>query len=81
MSEAAAASAMDKIAAIWAETLAVEAVKPEDNFFSLGGDSIMVTIMVMQVEQALDQMVSADLVFDAPTLKAFTEALVAEAAA
>lgn len=80
MSETAASSTMDKIAAIWVETLGVEAVSPQDNFFSLGGDSIMVTIMVMQVEQALDQMVSADLVFDAPTLEAFTAAIVSEAA-
>lgn len=80
MSQAPQAQAMAKIATIWADTLGVETVEPTDNFFGLGGDSIMVTIMAMQVEQALDVMVSADLVFDHPVLEAFTQALFAEAA-
>jgi len=67
------------IGAIWAGTLGVESVGPEDNFFALGGDSIMVTIMVLQVEEALDLSISPDLVFDHPTLEAFMQALVPEA--
>jgi acyl carrier protein len=77
MTEQASPEAMEKIGRIWAETLGVEAVNPSDNFFSLGGDSILVTIMVMQVEHAINRTVSADLVFDAPTLEEFTQAVAA----
>jgi acyl carrier protein len=72
---------MNTIGAIWADTLGVDRVAPDDNFFSLGGDSVMVTIMAMQVEQALDIIVSADIVFDHPTLEAFTAAITAPASA
>lgn len=71
--------AMAKVSAIWAETLGVENVAPGDNFFSLGGDSIMVTIMAMQVEQTLNLMVGGDVVFDHPTLESFTQAIFADA--
>lgn len=81
MSELADPPAIARIGRIWAETLGVEHVAADDNFFGLGGDSIMVTIMAMQVEQALDVMVSADIVFDHPTLEAFTTAVTAQTAA
>ncbi|WAC49755.1 phosphopantetheine-binding protein [Asticcacaulis sp. SL142] len=71
---------MDKISTIstiWATTLGVPSVGPDDNFFALGGDSLMVTIMAFQVEQALDVIVNADLVFDHPTLATFSKALLA----
>jgi acyl carrier protein len=60
-----------RVARIWAETLGVENVQPADNFFTLGGDSIMVTIMVMQVEQALGVTLNPDAAYDFPTLEAF----------
>ncbi len=68
-------SRLNQIAAIWVQTLGVEAVGPDDNFFSLGGDSIMVTMMVLQVEELFDTMISADLVFDHPTLSQFVAAI------
>ncbi len=66
------------ISQIWAETLNVENVKAEDDFFALGGDSIMVTIMAFKLEHAFDKMVNVDLVFDYPTLSEFTNALLTE---
>jgi len=73
--------AMERIAAIWTETLGIESVEPDDDFFALGGDSILVTIMALQVEQALGVMISADLVFDHPTLASFGHAVIAQAMA
>lgn len=63
-----------QVAEIWKQALGVDAVGKSDNFFALGGDSILVTIMVLQVEEMFDTMVSADLVFDYPTLGEFVEA-------
>jgi acyl carrier protein len=74
-------AAIDAIAAIWAETLGADSVGLDDNFFALGGDSILVTIMALQVEQALGVMVGADLVFDHPTLRDFGQAVLAQGAA
>jgi acyl carrier protein len=71
----------NRIAGIWAETLGVEKVSGADDFFSLGGDSIMVTIMVMQVEQAFDIMINPDVVYESPTLEGFAAAIFAEMAA
>jgi len=68
------ADRLNRVAEIWVQTLGVEAVGPDDNFFALGGDSILVTIMVLQVEELFDTMVSADLVFDHPTLGEFVAA-------
>jgi acyl carrier protein len=65
---------LSQVADIWAQALGVETVGPDDNFFTLGGDSILVTIMILQVEELFDTMVSADLVFDYPTLREFVTA-------
>lgn len=70
---------LEVISRIWAELLGVERVSLEDNFFALGGDSILVTIMALQVEEALGFMISADLVFDHPTLEGFAAAVTKEA--
>lgn len=69
-----------EIAAIWADSLGVERVQRTDNFFELGGDSVMVTIMTLQVEQALETMLNVDIVFDHPTLGEFVASVKASMA-
>ena len=77
MAEIAYEAAVSKIGAIWADILSVPSVSPTDNFFGLGGDSIMVSIMALQVEHALDVMVPLDMVFDTQDLGEFTKAVLA----
>ena len=74
MNQPSEAARLSRVAEIWTQALGVESVGPDDNFFALGGDSILVTIMVLQVEEQFDIMVSADLVFDHPTLRGFVDA-------
>lgn len=59
------------IGRIWSEALGVEQVAPADDFFELGGDSVVVTIMALQVEEAFDLVVDPGLVFEHPTLAGF----------
>jgi mycobactin phenyloxazoline synthetase len=75
MNQPSEAARLSQVANIWAQALDVDAVGPDDNFFALGGDSILVTVMVLQVEELFDTMVSADLVFDHPTLREFVAAV------
>ena len=75
MSQQVESSALVAVTRIWKEVLGVDDVSRSDNFFSLGGDSVMVTIMALQVEQTLGVVVSADVVFDYPTLEEFTTAV------
>ncbi|GAA3013287.1 amino acid adenylation domain-containing protein [Actinokineospora diospyrosa] len=41
-----------RLAAIWADLLGVPSVGPEDNFFAIGGDSILVIPMVAEAAEA-----------------------------
>ena len=40
----------DQIAAIWARTLGVKALGPEDNFFALGGHSLLGVKMLAEIQ-------------------------------
>ena len=61
-------SLLSQLATIWSQALDVETVAAENDFFELGGDSIMVTIMTLQVEEAFDLVIDPALVFEFPTL-------------
>ncbi|GAB2781049.1 non-ribosomal peptide synthetase [Amycolatopsis magusensis] len=52
---------------VWAEVLKVERVGVEDNFFDLGGDSLLGIRVVARLRDALAADVPARLVFTAPT--------------
>ena len=61
-----------RIGRIWAEVLQLESLGPTDSFFELGGDSVMLTIMALQVEEAFGVVLDPAIVFDAPTLAEFS---------
>lgn len=67
----------DQMAGIWAQMLGVKHVAPEDNFFAVGGHSLLGVKLIAAVQEKLDldiELTLSDL-FEFPTLAAFTEHL------
>ncbi|MFJ3928596.1 condensation domain-containing protein, partial [Streptomyces sp. NPDC090022] len=58
----------EALAAVWAEVLGVERVGVHDNFFDLGGDSILTIQVVSRARRALGTGLSPRLLFEAPTV-------------
>lgn len=67
----------DQMAAIWAQMLGVKHVGPEDNFFAIGGHSLLGVKLIAAVQDRLDpdiELALSDL-FEFPTLADFTRHL------
>jgi amino acid adenylation domain-containing protein len=60
----------EALAAIWSEVLGVERVGAGDDFFALGGHSLLVMRLIAHVEDAFGLDLSIRAVFAAPTLEA-----------
>jgi acyl carrier protein len=58
-----------KLAAIWRETLGVDRVGIRDNFFDLGGHSLLITQIVSRIRDSLGIEVPMRAFFDAPTIE------------
>ncbi len=69
------------LASIWAEVLGVERVGREDQFFALGGHSLLVMRVLAQIRHTLGLEVAPSTLFAAPVLAAFAERLQASQAA
>ena len=68
------------LAAIWAELLRTPAaISRTDNFFALGGDSLLATRLVEAIRRELAAPVSLRLLLDAPTLTQLAELVAARA--
>ena len=59
------------IAALWRELLQVEEVSRGDNFFALGGNSLLCIAMTHRLSAQLDRAIPARELFAAPTLAGF----------
>jgi acyl carrier protein len=59
---------IDRLISIWKETLGVASVNIDDSFFSLGGDSMRVIRMLVQVSQEFGKDLDIDSFFNTPTL-------------
>src|SRR2546427_9701762 len=57
------------LAAIWAKTLGLERVGRKDNFFDLGGDSLLAVQLFRQIEEAFGKKLSIATLFQAHTLE------------
>jgi acyl carrier protein len=68
------------MAEVWKRILKVEAVGPEDNFFKLGGDSLMAAELMAYVEETFGLQVDPVELFENPTLSNFVRVLKDEAA-
>nr|WP_253835268.1 non-ribosomal peptide synthase/polyketide synthase [Actinokineospora globicatena] len=66
------------VAAAWAEVLRVSEVGAEDNFFALGGDSILSIQVVSRLRTAFGTQISPRAVFDHPTVAALARAVPVE---
>jgi amino acid adenylation domain-containing protein len=58
-----------KLATIWTELFAVNQVSVTDNFFDLGGHSLLVAKLLVRVEQLFGKQLSMAAVFEAPTIR------------
>ncbi len=73
----------DRIAAIWAQALGVKKVAPDDNFFALGGHSLLGVKLIAEIQAKTgmgDDLKLSDLL-EFPTLAEFTAHLESLAAA
>jgi amino acid adenylation domain-containing protein len=66
------------VALVWSELLGVGALAPEDDFFDLGGHSLVATRAVSYLREALDVDIALRLLFAHPTVAGFAAALRAE---
>ncbi|HET6448859.1 MAG TPA: condensation domain-containing protein [Conexibacter sp.] len=67
--------------AIWAEVLEVDVPDVDDDFFALGGNSLLATQITARVADVLGVEVALDALFEAPTLGAYAEQVRAAGAA
>lgn len=56
------------LASLWGEKLSVEPVGIHDNFFSIGGDSLVLSELIIAMEQMLDVAIPARFLYLKPTL-------------
>jgi acyl carrier protein len=67
----------EQVTAIWTRALGVKKIGPEDNFFALGGHSLLGVKMIAEIQAKTgieDELKLSDLL-EFPTLGAFTQHL------
>ncbi|WP_321335970.1 non-ribosomal peptide synthetase [Breoghania sp.] len=63
------------VAAAWAEMLGVEGIRPSDDFFDLGGHSLVATRVVSWLRNALQVDIALQRIFEHPVLSDFAAAI------
>jgi NAD(P)-dependent dehydrogenase (short-subunit alcohol dehydrogenase family)/acyl carrier protein len=64
------------ITAIWEKLLQVDCVEPEDNFFDLGGHSILAMQFVVELARQTDEHIELSVLFGHPVLRDLVDKLV-----
>ena len=64
----------DQVAAIWARALGVKKVAPDDNFFALGGHSLLGVKLIAEIQAntGMEEELRLSDLLEFPTLAAFT---------
>lgn len=65
----------EKLAQIWQEILKVDTIGITDNFFNLGGHSLLVVRIINQIKKELGLNISVKTFFENPTIDALSEQL------
>jgi amino acid adenylation domain-containing protein/non-ribosomal peptide synthase protein (TIGR01720 family) len=68
----------EAVAAVFAEVLSVERVGLDDDFFALGGNSLIATQVVSRLGAALDTQVPVRSIFESPTVQSLARAIESE---
>ena len=64
-----------KVAGVWKEVLKISHVGRHDNFFSLGGDSLLATQAISKIKKVTGLVIPLVTLFQYTTLSAFSEAI------
>jgi acyl-CoA synthetase (AMP-forming)/AMP-acid ligase II/thioesterase domain-containing protein len=67
-----------EVVALWARLLKLDSVDPTDDFFELGGDSLLAVEMRLELERLIGREVPESLLFEAATARQLVNAIVAE---
>ena len=65
-----AADVEARLAAIWTDLLGLETINPTDDFFALGGHSLLTVRMLSRIEKEFGQRLSLSAAYRSPTLRA-----------
>jgi acetoacetyl-CoA synthetase len=65
----------DALITIWENLLKRSPVLPDDNFFDLGGDSILAVSLFLAIEETTGRKLPVTTIYDAPTVAAITRVL------
>ena len=65
----------ETVARIWSEILGVDAVRPEDDFFDLGGDSFMAVYVRKKVDEQLDVLLPAHALLESQTVESLSDSI------
>lgn len=65
---------------IWQDMLGVRPIAPDQNYFDLGGDSILAVQLFIEIEQEFDVKLPLATLFDAPTVGELAQVLLQESA-
>lgn len=62
-----------QIANFWQRVLGIEKIGVNDNFFEIGGDSVMIIQIIRQMHEAFQVALSMHLIFETPTIAGLAE--------
>ena len=67
----------EQVAAIWRQALGVKKINPDDNFFALGGHSLLGVKMIseIQAQTGIEEELNLSDLLEFPTLGAFVQRL------
>lgn len=66
----------DKINKLWCDNLNITSIEPEDDFFELGGDSLLAIRVISEVSKLLDKEISVRFLYESPILCDFVNHII-----